>query len=813
MKTKLAKIFVCIMLTIVAACVSVACISDYPDKPSDIAVTITGEQDGKIKKTYDGSPLTVAYEGTEAALTVTYTGSGETEYAESATAPADAGTYVAKLSYAADSKFNAFEKTVELEIEKAANEFSFTVADIIVGQGTIAPVVEKNVSGGAVSYTYVGLDGTDYEESAEAPEEVGKYRATAVVAATRNYYGNRETYDFSIVTDDPLYGVPEAIVTKANGLVRVNEFTLTESAGYKTNTANVKLSPAGVISANGDYIMIESDDLVHARTYVVVKSSTATNMYLRFAVKGNNTYEKIVNEPASGYKYFKALSVPEGYSILPVAFELSPDYTGETTEAITGVHVMFDGEIEICGFYHTEPVSADDVPESVMSGVEGKVALEYTLAAASYMTNNENVYTENGVVVAEGVNLEFLASVNSKKVYMLVKSSANVAAMVRFAIEGKSGWVDVLNNMQTSVRYTAEPTFEAGYSLVELNLTEFANYTGDKTAKIGGFHIHFYKGCPDSFTVYGIYTDPVTEDVVPSEILAKADGKTALSYELAAASWDTNANATKDENGVIHANKTNIELKVAVNTTKIYMIVKSSSATVAMIRFAIDGKTGWGDIVNTPDVSVKFKAEPAFAEGYSFVEISLTANADYTGNADAAIGGFHIHFYNGCPESFAIYGVYTDPVSEDGVPSEILAKADGKTALSYELATASWDTNVNATKDENGVIHANKTNIELKTAVNTTKIYMIVKSSSATVAMLRFAIDGKTGWVDIVNTPDVSVKFKAEPAFAEGYSFVEISLTANADYTGDADAAIGGFHMHFYNGTPDSFEIFGIYVD
>ena len=53
MKTKLAKIFVCIMLTIVAACVSVACISDYPDKPSDIAVTITGEQDGKIKKTYE----------------------------------------------------------------------------------------------------------------------------------------------------------------------------------------------------------------------------------------------------------------------------------------------------------------------------------------------------------------------------------------------------------------------------------------------------------------------------------------------------------------------------------------------------------------------------------------------------------------------------------------------------------------------------------------------------------------------------------------------------------------------------------------
>ena len=812
MKTKLAKIFVCIMLTIVAACVSVACISDYPDKPSDIAVTITGEQDGKIKKTYDGSPLTVAYEGTEAALTVTYAGSGETEYAESATAPADAGTYVAKLSYAADGKFNAFEKTVELEIEKAANEFSFTVADIIVGQGTIAPVVEKNVSGGAVSYTYVGLDGTDYEERAEAPEEVGKYRATAVVAATRNYYGNRETYDFSIVTDDPLYGVPEAIATKANGLVRVNEFTLTESAGYRTNTANVKLSPAGVISANGDYIMIESDDLVHARTYVVVKSSTATNMYLRFAVKGNNTYEKVVNEPASGYMYFKALSVPEGYSILPVAFELSPDYTGETTEAITGVHVMFDGEIEICGFYHTEPVSADDVPESVMSGVEGKVALEYTLAAASYMTNNENVYKENGVVVAEGAYLEFLASVKSKKVYMLVKSSAKVTAMARFAIEGKSGYVDILNNMNTSVRYTAEPTFEAGYSLVELNLIEFANYTGDKTAKIGGFHVYLYQ-LVDSFAVYGIYTDPVTEDVVPSEILAKADGKTALSYELAADSWATNANATIDENGVVRAENTNIELKVAVNTTKIYMIVKSSSEVIAMLRFAIDGKTGWGDIVNTPDVSVKFKAEPAFAEGYSFVEISLTANADYTGDADAAIGGFHMHFYNGIPDSFEIFGVYTDPVSEDGVPSEILAKVAGKTALSYELAAASWDTNANATKDENGVIHANKTNIELKTAVNTTKIYMIVKSSSATVAMIRFAIDGKTGWRDILETPDVSVKFKAEPAFAEGYSFVEISLTANADYTGDANAAIGGFHMHFYNGTPDSFEIFGIYVD
>lgn len=753
MKTKLAKIFVCIMLTIVAACVSVACISDYPDKPSDIAVTITGEQDGKIKKTYDGSPLTVAYEGTEAALTVTYTGSGETEYAESATAPADAGTYVAKLSYAADSKFNAFEKTVELEIEKAANEFSFTVADIIVGQGTIAPVVEKNVSGGAVSYTYVGLDGTDYEESAEAPEEVGKYRATAVVAATRNYYGNRETYDFSIVTDDPLYGVPEAIVTKANGLVRVNEFTLTESAGYKTNTANVKLSPAGVISANGDYIMIESDDLVHARTYVVVKSSTATNMYLRFAVKGNNTYEKIVNEPASGYKYFKALSVPEGYSILPVAFELSPDYTGETTEAITGVHVMFDGEIEICGFYHTEPVSADDVPESVMSGVEGKVALEYTLAAASYMTNNENVYTENGVVVAEGVNLEFLASVNSKKVYMLVKSSANVAAMVRFAIEGKSGWVDVLNNMQTSVRYTAEPTFEAGYSLVELNLTEFANYTGDKTAKIGGFHIHFYKGCPDSFTVYGIYTDPVDE--APADKLTEMSGKTLLKYSLAAESYETNKNASEFD-GTLMTSGQNMEIKASITSGTVYLLVHASKASTGYFRFAIEGKTGYEDILNHSGDSVKYFNAVAVPEGYSILTINLAKYADYNGDANAKVGGFHINFWNDNLDYFNIFGVWQEPIEE--VPADMLAEVEGKTALTYSLvANGGWMTNSDgkvAQDDFSGYITSVGCHLSLNIGGVTNKVYIIIKSSADAIAYLRFGATANATYETYVNDPN-----------------------------------------------------------
>ena len=662
MKTKLAKIFVCIMLTIVAACVSVACISDYPDQPSDIAVTITGEQDGKIKKTYDGSPLAVAYEGTEVVLTVTYTGSGDTEYAESATAPSDAGTYVAKLSYNADDKFNAFEKTIELEIEKAANEFSFTVSDIIVGQGAVTPVVEKNVSGGAVTYTYVGQGDTDYAESADAPEEVGKYRATAVVAATRNYYGNRETCDFSIVTDDPLYGAPEAIAAKANGLIRVDDFTLTENAGYRTNNENVRLSPAGVISANGDYMMIESDDLVHARTYVVVNSSVATNMYLRFAVKGYNTYEDIVNVPADGYKYFKALAVPQGYSILPVSFDLSSDYKGDTDEAITGVHVMFDGgELEICGFYYATPVSADDVPASITSLLEGKVALDYTLAASSYMTNNENVYMENGVVVAEGANLEFLASVKSTKVYMVVKSSSATIAMARFAIEGKTGWVDILEKMSESVKYTAEPAIAEGYSLVEFDLVAFKNYAGDKTAKIGGFHMHFYNGFPDSFAVYGIYTDPVAEEEgVPSDILAKVEGKTELPFELAAASWGTNESATVNENGVLHASEPNIELKVSVNTTKIYMIVKSSSATIAMLRFAIEGKGGYGNVMNNAGESVKYNSEPAFAEGFSLVEIKLNAVSAYTGDADAKIGSVHMCFYNGAPDSFEIYGIYTD---------------------------------------------------------------------------------------------------------------------------------------------------------
>ena len=194
---------------------------------SDITVTIAGEKDGKVSTVYTGAAIvpdiTVTPEGKE--ITVTYEGTGGTVYESSSSAPVNAGTYAVKISFAGDDETNAYERTVELTVNKAQNTLEIACEDVSFGTA-VAPEVVKNTSGGTVTYSYEGRDGTEYAASSTAPTEIGKYTVTATSAATENYESASDSADFEIIMP-PRTDVPtEAPQLKADAPLLDDSFSV-----------------------------------------------------------------------------------------------------------------------------------------------------------------------------------------------------------------------------------------------------------------------------------------------------------------------------------------------------------------------------------------------------------------------------------------------------------------------------------------------------------------------------------------------------------------------------------------------------------
>lgn len=819
MKNKLIKLFLTLACVALCFTVAFACAVEDPVKTDIEGVTVINAVDGKVSAVYNGQAVTVAYTGTEIALKIVYAGKGETVYEASETAPVNAGSYTVTLSYAGDSKVNPFETKVELEISKAQNEFEFSVGSVAYGEA-INPVVAKNLSGGAVSYSYEGINGTDYEASENAPAEIGEYRLTATVAATTNYFGARKTCDFEIESTDPLYGVPEEITAVLAKLTRLSDYTLTAEAGYMTN-AGAKLTRSGVIKGSKTNYMIESDGFEHSRLFMVVKSSVANTIYARFAAGNGNTYETVVNDHTVYCKYKADLAVKAGYSVVPVPFIANPEYVGDASAAVTGVHLLLadvDAETEIIGFYYAPELTDTDIPEEVSSAVNGKTELEWTLAPSSYATNSvANSWLSNGnaaITLVNGDSQALELKFNGKvgyKMSFIFKSEKDVDVYFRFSINNASGWADVVNapNAYANVKYFNEVRIAKGYSLVEFILSDFSGYTGSSEAAVTGVHILFAEMGFDA-AIYGVYTQPLDE--APAELYAQLSDKTQLDYSLAAESYETNK-GSNSFGGVLMTSGANVEILSNITSGRVYLLVHSCKAVTGYFRFAVQGKSGYDAIMNHAAENVKFFNAVNIGEGYSVVEISLAKFADYTGDAKAKLGGFHINFWGTTMEYFNVFGVWQDPVDE--VPANILERVEGKTALGFSaVANGGYMTNSDGkiSQDDNGYITVNGCFMAVTVDAGIkNKVYLVVKAVTRFTGYLRFGVNANATYETYVNASDANCRFVNYVTVEAGYSVMELTLAANADYSGE-NGDIRGMYMQF---SPDfaEFKLCGVYVD
>ncbi len=166
----------------------------YTTAPS-MKVSITSPDTTNFTYTY------AWYEGSNTTGTAIAGASSDTY-----TAPAglSAGTHdytvrVISTNKASGSKTASADKTFAVTVNKTSGSGSVEMADWTYGETASNPVPTSNTNGtSAVSYTYVGRNGTTHTEPATKPEKAGDYTVTATFAAIGNYNQCTATKDFTI---------------------------------------------------------------------------------------------------------------------------------------------------------------------------------------------------------------------------------------------------------------------------------------------------------------------------------------------------------------------------------------------------------------------------------------------------------------------------------------------------------------------------------------------------------------------------------------------------------------------------------------
>lgn len=270
--------------TITATCSKTGCeLTDNKATLTIAAPTMTayGEAGKSASATLTGlSDFNTATGKTIAATAIKYVGRDGTTYAESETAPTNAGKYTAKITVE--------EKTaaVNYEIAKASvGTPTVTMAGYNYGGTVSTPGIEAYSGEGAVTYYYNTADsttgGTEWKDITATTLAAGTYYMYAVIAETGNYNGyTTATRGFTVTTPYDLY-VGGTQVTSVNAADVFGDGKVSYSAESNTLTLNGY--------SNGEKFYKEAEAGVYESEYRI-----AAGVYyagaekLTVALEGNN---------------------------------------------------------------------------------------------------------------------------------------------------------------------------------------------------------------------------------------------------------------------------------------------------------------------------------------------------------------------------------------------------------------------------------------------------------------------------------------------------------------------------------------------
>ena len=392
-------------------------------------------------KAYDGASVenNITSVTGASAGSIQYVGRDGTTYAESTTAPTNAGKYTAKVTIS--------EKTAsaDFEIIKATINPSVTLDSWIYSGTAATPKVDGNTENADVTYAYKIKDAEDSTYTDVTVDElqklaVGQYTLKATVAESTNYKGGSATCDFSI-TRAPIKNVSVTMTGWTYGSYDKN--VNAPELGADSNPGNGDVTytyytDKDCITKTTAKDGAESDGAVpmNAGTYYVKASVAETDHY----AAGEATTSFVVKTKAITATVSAESKVYDGTTDAKVTATVETGVKGESL-TLTGLKGTFADKNAGSG----KIVTIDSSHANATAG-ENTVASNYTI---SYPDTTETDITPCPVELTWS---------DTDLIYNGTEQS--VTATVKNAVKGDSFTLTYNGNTQTEVKgnYIAEVT-------------------------------------------------------------------------------------------------------------------------------------------------------------------------------------------------------------------------------------------------------------------------------------------------------------------------------------------------------------------
>ena len=316
--------------------------------------------------TYGESPVitlpTAAFGEVEVQYYISYGGDTDVPFDGEFSATTDAGTYYAVITVEGTGNYDGLNAVKEFTVQKASLNASVSISGWVYGETPSEPVVEGNVGGGEVTFTYgvqsgQGNTGTLVDGR---PASVGYYTVSAHIDESTNYKASSVYYDFSVTAREVVIvtGGTEGLVFNGSA------FTVTASADE----------------------LLEEDDVSIVYTLADGKQSilAADTYTLNFELTGEDAFNYVIAEGTA------STQVTVAKAEVTVTGITAPDgiYDG----------AAYDGNIEITYSAFAEEISAvewqfrlADAEDDVWTPGLPTAAGEYVISVAGSTAANVTV--------------------------------------------------------------------------------------------------------------------------------------------------------------------------------------------------------------------------------------------------------------------------------------------------------------------------------------------------------------------------------------------------------------------------------------
>lgn len=331
--------------------------------------TLSGVSASGFSGSYDGNGHGITVNAPDGS-TVTYSTDKGASYSEESPLFVKAGSYtvyykVEKASY----KPVTGQATVQ--IAKASFVPSVSLSGWTYGGAPCTPVVEGNVSGGAVTLSYKAATAGDSTYSTTVPTQAGNYVVKVTIAETENYASVQATSTFQIAKAPLTITAADKSMTAGGQLPT---FELAYEGFVSGDTAEAvfgETMPAASTTATGADVGEYS---------IVITAPTVLNYDVK-TVPGKLTVHAPYVPPAPVYE------IPvSNENTVQVGAELSngsATVSEITSETISGVVGSPDATSKV----ETITIDLSGAPEEITSVVLGKTSVETLLQAASQEGN------------------------------------------------------------------------------------------------------------------------------------------------------------------------------------------------------------------------------------------------------------------------------------------------------------------------------------------------------------------------------------------------------------------------------------------